>query len=343
MKTKSKAIKLAIQNIKKAINSRWIKNSLKYILFKIKKYIYDVHNFGRKFAWYDFLQLIDFALPKDIWNRINKNRLSCAIGVLEKKYLKLINHYKTKEFIGWENDKKIRVLWWQGIENAPKLIKKCVKSIEEYNCGYEVILLDKDNYKKYVELPDFIMKKVKKKKITLTHLSDIIRMGLLKKYWGIWVDATVFINSNIFKSFNDINLNSVSVDIKWDLIRRWEVKWAPWLIWWKSNRLFNFCYDFFIEYWKDYNYLIDYYLIDFVIFIAYKSFKDCEKDIDNISNKNHQIFTLCESFNDIYDEKKYNELMQIPFSKLSRKSKNKEVDENWNKTIYWKFVQETKG
>lgn len=42
-------------------------------------------------------------------------------------------------------------------------------------------------------------------------------------------------------------------------------------------------------------------------------------------------------------KKKYNELMQIPFSKLSRKSKNKEVDENWNKTIYWKFVQEIKS
>ena len=100
--------------------------------------------------------------------------------------------------------------------------------MKDHNCGYEVVVLDGNNYKEYVKLPDFIMKKVKKWKITLTHLSDIIRMGILRQYWGIWVDATVFINSNIFESFNDINLNSVFVDIKWDLIRRWKVKWAPW-------------------------------------------------------------------------------------------------------------------
>ncbi|MBQ2600045.1 hypothetical protein II582_01420 [bacterium] len=43
-------------------------------------------------------------------------------------------------------------------------------------------MLTQDNYKDYVKLPEFILKKVKEKKITITHLSDIIRMALLKEY-----------------------------------------------------------------------------------------------------------------------------------------------------------------
>ncbi|MBQ9553448.1 hypothetical protein IJU97_00315 [bacterium] len=69
-------------------------------------------------------------------------------------------------------------------------------------------MLDKDNYEKYVTLPAFIIKKVYEHKISITHLSDIIRMALLKQYGGIWVDATMFINSNVFFNFEGKSVNS---------------------------------------------------------------------------------------------------------------------------------------
>ncbi|MBQ7073583.1 hypothetical protein IJM86_00620 [bacterium] len=45
-----------------------------------------------------------------------------------------------------------------------------------------MILLTRDNYENYIKLPEFILQKVKKKEISITHLSDIIRMALLKEY-----------------------------------------------------------------------------------------------------------------------------------------------------------------
>lgn len=39
-------------------------------------------------------------------------------------------------------------------------------------------------------------------------MADIIRMGLLKQYGGIWVDATMFFTKDVFKEFDHKNLNS---------------------------------------------------------------------------------------------------------------------------------------
>ena len=318
----------------------------KILLLKIWKFICNVFNFWVKFARYDFLQIIDFRLPRKIWKKINTRRLKYFKNFLEKKYSKFIEEYKNKEIIIWRNDKKIWVLWWQWSENMPQLVKKCIRSIEENRWDYEVVVLDSKNYEHYVELPHFIMKKVEEKKISITHLSDIIRMSLLKQYGWVWVDATMFINSDIFKTFDGVNLNSVYVKLedsslwlKWGLSRRWSVKWSIWLIWWKSNRLFSFVYDFLIQYWNDYNYIMDYFLTDMVISIAYDKFEDCRKDIDRISNVNNQVDKLWGLFNKRYNENVRNDIMNIPYSKLTRKEKFHEVDKSGYLTIYWKFMQ----
>ena len=68
----------------------------------------------------------------------------------------------------------IWVLWYQGIEKAPDIVRCCVESIKEYSNGHQVIVLSEDNLHEYIELPDFIMEKFKKGYITRTHLSDLI-------------------------------------------------------------------------------------------------------------------------------------------------------------------------
>ena len=164
-------------------------------------------------------------------------------------------------------------------------------------------------------------------------------MSLLKQYGWVWVDATMFINSDVFKTFDGVNLNSVYVKLEDIISRRWDVKRSIWLIWWKSNRLFSFVYDFLIQYWSDYDYIMDYFLTDMIISIAYDNFEDCKRDINHINNVNHQVGELVKSFNDRYDVKIRKDLMKIPYSKLTRKEKFQEVDKSWHLTIYWKFMQ----
>lgn len=50
-------------------------------------------------------------------------------------------------------------MWWQGINNAPALVKKCVNILKMRSPDYEVTFLDKDNYQEYVQIPSYITDK----------------------------------------------------------------------------------------------------------------------------------------------------------------------------------------
>lgn len=86
--------------------------------------------------------------------------------------------------------KKIYILWYQGFTNAPMVVKKCVQSWILHNPNWKIIKLDETNIEEYIHLDDYIDRK--NKNISLAHLSDIIRIALLDKYGGIWVDSTTF-------------------------------------------------------------------------------------------------------------------------------------------------------
>ena len=46
----------------------------------------------------------------------------------------------------------IYILWFDGFQNAPDVVKKCVDSWKYYNPDWNIILLDEDNYRQYVNL-----------------------------------------------------------------------------------------------------------------------------------------------------------------------------------------------
>ena len=213
------------------INPKWWYSEYFKVLWKMmKKFFYDVPRFGIKIAHYNFWW--EFAnsslLPFNLNKKVKLKRHKLISNFLSTKYSDFINKYKNIKIEIWRNARKIWVLWWQWIESAPELVKICVNSIKEHNCWYEVILLTRDNYENYIKLPEFILQKVKKKEISITHLSDIIRMALLKEYWGIWIDATMFICSDVFKSFDNINLNT-NYPVKFVQERWWFEKWCGFL------------------------------------------------------------------------------------------------------------------
>ena len=86
-------------------------------------------------------------------------------------------------------NKIIFILWFQGFENAPELVKKCLQSWEFHNPDWNIIKLNNNNLGNYIDISTYL-----KKKINYTALSDIVRCALLKKYGGLWVDSTVFCN-----------------------------------------------------------------------------------------------------------------------------------------------------
>lgn len=293
------------------------------ILRKIKtlmsNYFYELFHFGFKVAHYSFWgELSDFNIIKgNMAIRIKDKRRETIYNYLMKKYARFIEDYKNKEVLVGENTKKIWCLWWQGIDNAPLIVKKCIESIKKNKGDYEFVLITKDNYMDYVDIDKDIIDKLNNKIISITHFSDILRGRLLSIHGGIWVDATMYFSENVFKEFDNKIFNSCSNNIDDS-----KPDYTGFFMGGKPNKLFSFLYDFLILYNKEYNRLINYFLIDYIILIAYRNFDECHDYIESVTIKNKDIFKLPKMFNQVYNEKEYNKLCKdAKFFKLTYKKK----------------------
>lgn len=244
-----------------------------------------------------------------ITKKINLNQYS---NDLKKHYEKLLinylynnNHHlfqnisKTPTL---QQSKTIWVCWLQGYNNAPLIVKKCIDQIKKYN--QNVIVLNLENYHNYVELPEIITEKFSQKKITPTHFSDILRFALLAKHGGLWIDSTYLtfqpLPSDIWEN-NFFTLSSQKPIFK---------KWIPQGKW--SGNFIKFekgdptpliIYSIFIQYWIDNDYLIDYFLIDYIIRLNYEYNFSFKKQIDQNKDVGDNIFFLIEILSKQQSEK----------------------------------------
>jgi hypothetical protein len=89
-------------------------------------------------------------------------------------------------------NRTIWTCWFQGRENAPPLVKKCMSSWKRNNPGWEFRCLDATSVERYVPLRPQI--DLDTQSLTAASLSDIVRIFLLREFGGVWVDATLFCN-----------------------------------------------------------------------------------------------------------------------------------------------------
>lgn len=198
-------------------------------------------------------------------------------------------------------DKKIWVFWWTGEENAPEIVKACIKSIRKNANGHEVMMLDQTNYKEYVTLPKEIIKKHDDGIIGHAHYSDIIRLSLLAQYGGMWIDPTVFISQAIPESVFDepfYTLKTYNPNSEFFSKSRWV---GYYLSGDKDFPLFSFARDCLISYWKQTDKVIDYLLMDYVFEFAYQNFESVRNTIDQMPDNNYKRGKLMSEINEPYD------------------------------------------
>jgi hypothetical protein len=78
--------------------------------------------------------------------------------------------------------KVVWLLWLQGWDKAPEIVKQVGTSWEKLNPDWTVIKLDENNLSTYINV---------KKVESIQAYSDIIRLALLAKHGGVWADATM--------------------------------------------------------------------------------------------------------------------------------------------------------
>ena len=197
--------------------------------------------------------------------------------------------------------------WWQGVDDAPEIVKACIKSWRKnIRQGYKIVIIDRNNYEDYIEIPEYILEKVENGDICLAHLSDIIRMSLLYKYGGMWLDATVYLTDLLPKDIADYEIYTRNNGGK---EFGSQVSWGIWLL--TANRSGNLLYRFVMEayyyYFAHYDKALYYLMTDYLIGIACNLFPQIESSMRKIPVNNISAMEMMRHLTEAYDESKYKE------------------------------------
>ncbi len=160
--------------------------------------------------------------------------------ILKKKwdaYRKIESHFYGHGFdladVKGYNDsivenKTIWFYWNTEIENAPKIVSACLRSLKHHVPeGWHVVVLSEESAKDYVQLPLFIEELKSSGKLWYALYADLIRLALLYKYGGIWCDATCCLTQSIPFSILDAPLFMFSYE---GLLNASPAKFENWFI-----------------------------------------------------------------------------------------------------------------
>ena len=207
-----------------------------------------------------------------------------------------------------DEKKRIWVFWWTGEETAPPIVKACLKSIRENAAGREVMFLDASNYSQYVDFPEYFLEKHSRGQITHAAFADALRVSLLARHGGVWIDATVFLSQPLPEHlFTDRFYTLRTVDEK--ALYYSKSRWCGYFLAGSSSfPLFSFVRDMLLAYWERSEYIIDYLLMDYIFGIACKHFREISDVMEQLPDNNTQRAKLMNAINEPYDEALFSRL-----------------------------------
>lgn len=250
-----------------------------------------------------------------------------------KEYLNINNENISK--MPKERSRKVWICWLQGMENAPELVKCCYESIKNNLVDREVIIITEDNYKDYIVFPEHIQRKYDDGVITKTHFSDLLRLELLIRYGGTWIDSTVLCTSSEIKEYildSDLFLYQClkpGRDGHCTVISSWLITACT------NNPILLLTRELLYKYWEKYNYMKDYFLLHKFFQLAIEAYPEEWKKVIPFSNSIPHILLL--NLFEEYDERWLKNVKNMTeFHKLSYKFSKHDMEKE--KTFYKKLI-----
>lgn len=229
-----------------------------------------------------------------------------------KKYVKTIEIEKYNEK---DMSDSIWICWLQGMENAPELVKSCFASVKYHCKGKNIVVITSENYKDYTDLPDYIIEKWQGGIISNTMFSDLLRINILLRHGGLWLDATTYLTDKLpdYLFSNDL---FVYRNGQFDMD---DINMANWLIYAKPNNfLLAKTQALLFRYWKDYDYLRQYFIFHIFFRMVSDEYHEEYKKIPYYNHIDNHIFSE-EIFNP-YNPTRFEQIKNITsIHKLSNK------------------------
>ncbi len=302
-------------------------------LFALPK---NIKYYGIKVSYYIFKDRV-------LLGKVGKEKYIEVIQAFTDNYFsELVEEYKNKEFTlpSSPHVNTVWCCWWQGEAAMPEIVKMCTESIKaSLPEGVEYILITKDNFKEYVDIPKYILEKLEKGIMSITAFSDILRVNLISRYGGFWIDATVCIPNKLPEDYFQkvyFTQKFSSYDVcKGEACRG---KWAGFLQCGASEFLiFSYVRDAYNKWWLEHDALIDYVILDYMLMSAYNGIPYIKEIIDTVPPNNEQLWQLSKLLEQPYNEAEFKEIFANQyFNKLARTlTPKKEID---GKLTYYGYL-----
>ena len=213
---------------------------------------------------------------------------------------------------------RIWMFWSSGEESAPPIARKCIASVRENLPDREVVVLSEKTYRDYVTFPSFILEKIDRGEMMKAHMADLLRLELLIRYGGTWIDATVFcpggkipaymLDSDLFL-FQDLK---PGFDGHCQRISNWMITARA------GNPVLKLTRALLYEYWREHRKCEDYFIFHHFFEMSIDAYPEEWARVIPFSNAAPHILLL--RLFEPYDDAVWEAVREMtPFHKLSYK------------------------
>lgn len=230
---------------------------------------------------------------------------------------------------------RVWVMWWQGEEAMPPIVRATYGSIRRHARGLEVVLLSKDNWLRYVTPPHCVLDKINARKITFTTLSDYVRVSLLARYGGVWIDSTMLLTEDIPEQclcdefWTIKNVENISDNVSRS---RWNIQFLSSTT--THNRLFEAMRVLWEQYWEKADGGIEYFMTDYLVALIYEGDPGVRRMVDGVAPSNEKLYLLGAKINDTFDADEWEAMREnMGMFKLSYKLRQDERTDSYRAAL----------
>lgn len=255
------------------------------------------------------LEIVRLAVNYKVYSRIRKKNQSFVQEFVEKNDFKNVEH---------SHRNTVWTSWLQGMDQAPYIVQKCYESMRANITNKEIIVITEENYSEFVQFPEYIIEKYTKGIISKVQFSDLLRIELLAKYGGTWLDGTVYC-SNIPKQEYILESNLFLFQNLKPGLDGHSVSISSWLMTASTNNpIIMLTRALLHNHWKTHDYAVDYFILHDFFQMAIEAYPEEWAKVVPFSNSTPHILLL--RLFDQYDEKIWKSVCDMTsFHKLSYK------------------------
>ena len=284
-----------------------------------------------------FNKMICFILMKFHFSNTKIQALQCrnrTYAYINRKYRKQIEKHLYKNEEKPSVNKNVWLCWLQGIENAPSIVKKCYESIKKNMPDSNIVVITKENLNDYVSFPPYIIEKWEKGIISNAHFSDLLRLELLIKYGGLWIDSTVYLTDKVPEFVFEKNMflyRGMCYADETFLFNNWFIYSV------KDNAYLKTIMDMLLIFWKKENKVRDYFIWHIFAQIISQYYVKEVEEVHNFTDQDAHL--LNDDIFKKYDKTYWEQLTKI--TSIHKLSYKWDIPEDYKDT-YYEYIMEGK-